>query len=56
MDQMRELGAEYFVGTVFPEVAAQPELATWLTTEARLVEQAGPASRWRYVVYDVAGR
>lgn len=56
MEQMRGLGADFFVGTLYPEVAAQPDLARWLDERGRLIERAGPVRQWRYVVYDVAGR
>lgn len=54
--QLQATDAEYFVGTVFAEVAAQPDLQQWLITDARLLEQAGGASWWRYAVWELASQ
>jgi 4-amino-4-deoxy-L-arabinose transferase-like glycosyltransferase len=54
--QLQTVDARYFVGTVFAEVAAQPELQHWLTTDARLIEMAGGPAWWRYAVWDLGSR
>ena len=54
--QLQTMDARCFVGTVFAEVAAQPELQHWLTTDARLIEMAGGPAWWRYAVWDLGSR
>jgi hypothetical protein len=54
--QLQATDARYFVGTVYAEVAAQPELQQWLSTDARLIEKAGGISWWRYAVWDLGSR
>jgi len=53
LSQLRGVNADYFVGTVYAEVAAEPDLQQWLAADATLLARKGESVRWRYVVYDI---
>ncbi len=52
-DLIRARRAQYFVGTVQPELDADPHARAWLEQRHRLVDRGGPAHAWRYIVYDL---
>jgi hypothetical protein len=46
--------ARYFVGTLQPELDADPWLRAWLDQRRLLVDLGGSPVQWRYVVYDLS--
>jgi hypothetical protein len=53
-DIVRQRSARYFVGTLQPELDADPLLRAWLDQRHLLVARGGSEDRWRYVVYDLS--
>ncbi len=46
-------GGDFFVGTLQPELDAQPDLKTLLEQRHVLLDRGGTTEAWRYVVYDL---
>jgi hypothetical protein len=50
---IRAQGGQYFVGTIQPELDAEPFARAWLDQRTALVDRGGDLTSWRYVVYDL---
>lgn len=53
-DTIRTDGARYFIGTLQPELDADPLARAWLEQRHHLVARGGSREHWRHVVYDLA--
>jgi len=51
---IRARGGHYFVGTIQPELDAEPFARAWLDQRTALVDRGGDLTSWRYVVYDLS--